>query len=195
MIRQRTPAKEAVHGSEPGLTSERYTSGLSPLSPSQAAHPNDLSTHCINKHNSHHSLPGYLSHGVDTQCWALRGAHCRKPSGHSTFAQTLTSEHLHLRTFLITSPHLPSWSIWVFVCVLGDSQGWYKHPSHHPISFQQLFLKSCRVCRSLLWECLLLMSGATPIKSHQCDYPNMSWTEMTAVNRKKPPRSQPCKEL
>lgn len=84
----KNPTREAVEGSEPELTSEHYTSGLSPLAPPQAARSNDLSTYCTNKHNSHHSLPGYLSHDVDTQCWALRGAHCRKSSGRSSFAET-----------------------------------------------------------------------------------------------------------
>lgn len=62
----KSPAKETVHGSAAELTSEHYTSGLSPLLPPQAAHSNDLSSYCTNKHNSHHSLPGHPSHDVDT---------------------------------------------------------------------------------------------------------------------------------
>lgn len=105
----KNPAKKTAHGLEPELTSECYASELSPLPPLQASCSDDLSTYCTNKHNSHHSPLGYLSHDVDTQCWALRGAHCRKSSGRSKFVQTLTSEHLHLRTLL--SHHLSSSTI------------------------------------------------------------------------------------
>lgn len=70
----KNPAKEAAHGSEPELTSEHYTLGLSPLRPPQTAHSNDLSSYCTNKHNSHHSLPGHLSHGVDTMPSADRNS-------------------------------------------------------------------------------------------------------------------------
>lgn len=62
----KNPAEEAAHGSEPELTSEHYTFRAFSLFPPQTAHSNDLSSYCTNKHNSHHSLPGHLSHDVHT---------------------------------------------------------------------------------------------------------------------------------
>lgn len=70
----KNPAEEAAHGSEPELTSEHYTFRAFSLFPPQTAHSNDLSSYCTNKHNSHHSLPGHLSHDVDTMPSADRNS-------------------------------------------------------------------------------------------------------------------------